>query len=63
MSSLTLYYVLGLMGARRDDVEGCSFVAGFKNSFKICIFNLKKCNTSWKPQLLNINHVEPLIYV
>lgn len=57
-------YVLGLMGRRRDDIKGCKFVAGFKNSFKILyIFILKKCNTAWKPQLLNINHVEPLTYV
>lgn len=36
-------------------------MTGFKNSFKIlCIFILKKCNTAWKPQLLNINHVRPL---
>lgn len=36
-------------------------MTGFKNSFKIlCIFILKKCNTAWKPQLPNINHVRPL---
>lgn len=51
-------------GGRRDDVKSSRFVAGFKNSFKIlCIFILKKCNTAWKPLLLNINHIEPLIYV